>query len=78
MTTVDFGHDWLLPDGRRALLCWHRHNGQLILHRPDGRDDLITTIPDEDEVRARLDGCEHHAYTTSGLGWLAGRLEGVR
>jgi hypothetical protein len=78
MTTVDFGHDWLLPDGRRALLCWHRHDGQLVLHHPSGRSDLITVIRDEDEIRSRLDGWEHHAFTTTGLGWLADRLGGAR
>lgn len=78
MTTIDFGHDWLLPTGQRGLLCWHRHNGQLVLHYPSGRSDLITVVRDEDEIRRRLDGWEFHSFTTSGLGWLAGQLDGAR
>lgn len=78
MTNIDFGH-WVLPDHRSGLLCWHALSGDLVLHYPDGRrNDLITTIPDEAEVRRRLDGWEHHCFTSNGLGWLAGQLDGIR
>jgi hypothetical protein len=78
MTNIDFGH-WVLPDHRRGLLCWHRLSGDLILHRPDGQtNDLLAVIPDEVELRRRLDGWEHHAFTTNGLAWLAAQLEGCR
>lgn len=78
MTTVDFGW-WHLPNGQRGLLCWHRPTGDLVLHWPDGRrNDLITTIRDEDEIRRRLFDWPSHCDLRNGLGWLAGQLDGAR
>ena len=78
MNSIDFGHDWYLSDGRRGMLCWYPFSGELVLHRPSGRSDVLAVIDDELNVRRRLDGYEHHAYTHSGLGWLAGQLDGCR
>jgi hypothetical protein len=78
MTNVDCGW-WVLPDHKRALLCWHCRSGELVLHRPDGRtNDLLAVIYSEAELRRRLDGWEHHCFTGNGLAWLAGQLEGCR
>jgi hypothetical protein len=82
MTSVDLGHDWLLPNGQRALLCWYPFSGELVLHKPSGppgrNNEVLAVITDETELRRRLDGYEHHAYTRGGLGWLAGQLDGAR
>jgi hypothetical protein len=78
MTNVDFG-DWVLPDHRRAQLCWHVLSGELVLHHPSARrNDLLAVIYSEGELRRRLDGWEHHCFTSNGLAWLAGQLEGCR
>jgi hypothetical protein len=78
MMSVDFGY-WTLPDGRRALLCWNPHNGQLILHHPDGlRNDLVAVVVSEPDLRKRIDGWADHAGTREGLGWLAQRMSGCR
>jgi elongation factor P hydroxylase len=77
MTTIDFGY-WRLPDGRRALLCWHPRTGDVVLHHPSGRSDLITTIHDEAEVRERLVDWPSHCDLRTGLGWLASQLDGAR
>jgi hypothetical protein len=78
MNYLQLGHDWLLPDGRRAAVCWYPHSGELVLEKPSGRNEVLAVIDDEVELRRRLDGYEHHAYTRSGLGWLAGQLDGAR
>jgi hypothetical protein len=78
VTTIDFGHDWLLPDGRRGMLSWYPFSGELVLHKPSGRDDVLAVIGDEVELRRRLEGYEHHAFTRSGLSWLTAQLDGVR
>lgn len=79
MTNIDFGHQWRLPSGQRCLLCWHCLSGELVLHRPDQRaNDILAVIPDETEVRRRLDGWTEHADLKDGLAWLAGQLEGAR
>lgn len=77
MTSLDFGY-WRLPDGRRALLCWNPHNGQLVLHHPNLHNDLLAVVPSEPELRKRLDGWADHAGSREGLTWLASRLEGCR
>jgi hypothetical protein len=78
MTYIQLGHDWLLSDGRRAALCWYPFSGELVLQKPSGRNEVLAVIDDEVELRRRLDGWEHHAYTRSGLGWLTSQLDGVR
>jgi hypothetical protein len=79
MTNIDFGHQWRLPSGQRCLLCWHRISGELVLHRPDQRaNDILAVIPDEAEVRRRLDGWLDHTFTSNGLAWLAAKLDGCR
>lgn len=78
MTNIDFGQ-WVLPDHRQALLCWHCLSGELVLHRPDGKtNDLLAVITSETELRRRLDGWEHHNFTGNGLAWLAAQLDGCR
>lgn len=78
MMSLDLGW-WTLSDGRRALLCWNPHNGQLVLHWPDGfRNDVLAVVHSETELRRRIDGWADHAGTREGLNWLAGRLDGCR
>jgi len=78
MTSIDCGY-WVLPDHRRALLCWHPISGELVLHHPAGsKNDVLAIIGDETELRRRIDGWEHHCFTSNGLAWLAGQLEGAR
>ena len=78
MNSLDLGY-WTLHDGRRALLCWNPHNGQLVLHHPDGyRNDILGVVYTETELRKRIDGWADHAGTREGLTWLAGQLDGCR
>lgn len=73
---IDFGW-WAGRDGRRALLSWWRDGGRLVLDGPAGVQ-TIAVIPDEDEVRRRLEGWEAHADQANGLAWLATALDGAR
>lgn len=68
---VDFGY-WRTSSGRRQLLTWHTE-GSLYLG-----DQIVAVIPEEIEVRRRLEGWAEHAGTPDGAGWLAQRLEGCR
>lgn len=78
MTNIDFGQ-WVMPDHRSALLCWHCLSGELVLHKPSGRDNVVlAVIRDEVELRRRLDGWEHHCFTGNGLKWLAEQMDGCR
>jgi hypothetical protein len=76
MTALDFGW-WALPSGQRGLLSWYAHSGELCLDAPLEAMRLAV-VRDEDDVRKRLAGWEHHADTRDGLGWLAAQLEGCR
>lgn len=73
---IDFGY-WALRDGRRALLTWWPGPGTLTLSGPDGQQ-TIAVIPNEDEIRRRLEGYPEHADTPDALGWLASALDGAR
>lgn len=76
---VDFGW-WPHPDGFQRLLSWNEETKELSfwpIHRLEG-PMVLAVIPDEDDVRARLEGWPDHNTTKEGLAWLAQRLEGYR
>jgi hypothetical protein len=75
----DFGW-WSQPGGQKKLLSWNAATKELSFWPLTRWDEpiILAVIPDEDEVRARLEGWPDHNNTPDGLGWLAQRLEGYR
>lgn len=64
---------WRAPGGRRQLLSWDNRTGALFMG-----ENILAVLPDELEMRRRMDGWAEHAGTPEGSGWLAQRLEGWR
>jgi hypothetical protein len=75
---LDFGW-WPQPGGTKKLLSWNAETHELTFW-PIAREApiLLAVIPDEDDVRRRLDGWADHNDTKEGLAWLAQRLDGCR
>lgn len=76
---LDFGW-WPQPSGHKRLLSWNAETNELAfwpLH-PLEQPLILAVIPDEDEVRERLEGWADHNTTKEGLSWLASQLGGCR
>lgn len=78
-TWLDFGW-WTQTDGPPRLLSWNAATKELTFW-PLGHQEppaVLAVIPDEDEVRRRLEGWETYHTTKEGLAWLARQLNGCR
>jgi hypothetical protein len=75
----DFGW-WVHPNGQKKLLSWNAETKELAFWPLTRWEQpvALAVIPDEDEVRRRLDGWDAYNSTKEGLVWLANRLEGCR
>lgn len=77
-TWLDFGW-WTHTDMPTRLLSWNAATKELAFW-PLNREPpvVLAVIPDENEVRRRLEGWEAYHTTKEGLAWLAGQLKGCR